>query len=130
MRSPLGPVLVILGIATTLVLVLVLFQAIGLRGDLDRVRTDAAALRADVAALADVEPEVSRDELERQLGILESGIRDWLIATGADGFNPDASPGTGQQASDEVMDRLDQVLDRLDALDGRLDQICEGVPIC
>lgn len=131
MRSPLGPVLVILGLATTLVLVLVLFQAIGLRGDLDRVRTDAAALRADVAALADVEPEVSRDELERQLGILESGIRDWLIATGADGFDPDASPAAGQGGSDdEVLDRLELVLQRLEALDSRLDEICEGVPVC
>jgi len=131
MRSPLGPVLVILGLATTLVLVLVLFQAIGLRGDLERVRTDAADLRADVAALAAVEPEVDRDELERQLGILESAIRDWLIATGADGFDPDASPAAGQQGGDgEVLDRLDEVLKRLEALDDRLDQICEGVPVC
>ena len=52
MRSPLGPVLVILGLATTLVLVLVLFQAIALRGDLERLRADASDLRADVAALA------------------------------------------------------------------------------
>ena len=132
MRSPLGPVLVILGLATTLVLVLVLFQAIGLRGDLERVRTDAADLRADVAALAAVEPEVDRDELERQLGILESAIRDWLIATGADRFDPDASPAAGQQGGGdgEVLDRLDEVLERVEALDARLDQICEGVPVC
>lgn len=132
MRSPLGPVLVILGLATTLVLVLVLFQAIGLRGDLERVRTDAADLRADVAALAAVEPEVDRDELERQLGILESAIRDWLIATGADGFDPDASPAAGQQGGGdgEVLDRLDEVLERLEALDARLDKICEGIPVC
>lgn len=131
MRSPLGPVLVILGLATTLVLVLVLFQAIGLRGDIERVRADAAALRADVAALAAVEPEVTRDELQRQLTDLESGIRDWLIATGADGFDPGASPSAGQQGgNDEVLDRLDEVLDRIEALDARLDQICEGVPVC
>jgi len=132
MRSPFGPVLVILGLATTLVLVLVLFQAIGLRGDLERVRADAADLRADVAALAAVEPEVDRDELERQLGILESAIRDWLIATGADGFDADASPaGTGQQGSNrEVLERIDDVMAQLEALNDRLEQICEGVPVC
>jgi hypothetical protein len=131
MRSPTGPILVILGLATTLVLVLVLFQAIGLRGDLEALRDDAAELRAEVAALAQVEPEVTRDELERQLGILESGIRDWLIATGADGFDPDATPGSGGQGGDEeVLDRLDLVLQRIEALDSRLDEICEGVPVC
>lgn len=132
MRSPIGPILVILGLATTLVLVLVLFQAIGLRGDLEALRSDAAELRADVAALAGNEPEVTRDELERQLGILESGIRDWLIATGSDGFDPDATPGTGGQGGtdDEVLDRLDLVLQRIEALDSRLDEICEGVPVC
>jgi hypothetical protein len=131
MRSPTGPILVILGLATTLVLVLVLFQAIGLRGDVDALRSDAAELRADVAALAANEPEVTRDELERQLGILESGIRDWLIATGADGFDPDATPGAGgQDTDDEVLDRLDLVLQRIEALDSRLDEICEGVPVC
>jgi hypothetical protein len=131
MRSPTGPILVILGLATTLVLVLVLFQAIGLRGDLEALRADAAELRADVAALAANEPEVTRDELERQLGILESGIRDWLIATGADGFDPAATPGAGgQRDDDEVLDRLDLVLQRIEALDSRLDEICEGVPVC
>lgn len=132
MRSPTGPILVILGLATTLVLVLVLFQAIGLRGDLDALRADAAELRTDVAALAASEPEVTRDELERQLGILESGIRDWLIATGNDGFDPDATPGAGGQGGDddEVLDRLDLVLQRIEALDSRLDEICEGVPVC
>lgn len=130
MRSPIGPILIILGIASTLVLVLVLFQSIGLRGDLDRVRADAAALRADVAALAAVEPEVDRDELVRQLEILESGIRDWLIATGVDG--PSESPTSGQGPGNDraVIDRLDEVLDRLEALDARLDQICESVPVC
>lgn len=125
MRSPLGPVLVITGVATILVLVLVLFQVIGLSGDADALEARVDALGTDVAA---IEPGVDRDELIRQLEILESGIRDWLIATGADGFDPDASPG--QQSSGEVMDRLDEVLDRLEALDRRLDQICEGVPVC
>jgi len=126
MRSPLGPVLVITGLATILVLVLVTFQAIGLRDDVGRIAERVDALGVEVAAL---EPGVNRDELQRQLEILESGIRDWLIATGADGFDPDATPGTGSQAGG-VMDRLDEVIDRLEALDRRLDEICEGVPIC
>jgi len=37
MRSPIGPIMVILGLATTLILVLVLLQTIGLRGDLERI---------------------------------------------------------------------------------------------
>lgn len=126
MRSPVGSILVILGLATTLVLVLVLFQAIGLRGDLQRVQDEVTILRteAEVQTVA-----VDADELQRQLGILESGIRDWLIATGVDG--PSQSPGAGGQGdSSEVLDRLDEVLDRIDALDARLDQICESVPIC
>lgn len=126
MRSPLGPVLAILGLATILVVVLLIFQNFALREDLERANTQLAAIQSDVAAM---EPGVDRDELQRQLGILESGIRDWLIATGADGFDPDASPGA-PGGGDEVMDRLDEVLDRLDALDARLDEICESVPVC
>jgi hypothetical protein len=129
MRSPLGPVLVILGLATTLVLVLVLFQAIALRGDLERLRADAADLRADVGALADVEPEVTRAELERQLGVLEADIRELIDAGGGSGPDSTAQAG-GQRDDDEVLDRLDLVLQRIEALDSRLDQICEGVPVC
>lgn len=125
MRSPIGPVLVITGLATILVLVLVIFQAIGLRDDVDRIGERLDTLSAEVAAL---EPGVDRDELQRQLEITESAIRDWLIATGADGFDPDASPGT--QGRDEVLEGLEEVLDRLEALDRRLDEICEGVPVC
>jgi hypothetical protein len=128
MRSPLGPVLVILGLATTLVLVLVLFQAIALRGDLERLRADATDLRADVAALADAEPEVTRAELERQLGLLEADVRDLIEAGGSSG-NPSPQAG-GQRDDDEVLDRLDLVLQRIEALDSRLDDICEGVPVC
>ena len=126
MRSPLGPALLIVGLATILVLVLLIFQVIGLGNDADRLSEELDALRADVAA---IEPGIDRDELERQLGITESALRDWLIATGADGFDPDATPNAGQDA-DDVSDRLDEILDRLEALDRRLDQICEGVPVC
>ena len=126
MRSPLGPVLIILGLATTLVLVLVLLQASAIRDDLRGLGDRLDALEDDVAT---IETGVDRQELERQLGILESGLRDWLIATGADGFDPDAEQGSGQ-ARNEVLERLDEILDRIDALDARLDEICEGVPVC
>ena len=126
MRSALAPVLVILGLATVLVLVLVLFQANAMRDDVGRIGDRVRALENEVAAL---EPGVDRNELQRQLDDLESGIRDWLIATGADGFDPDASPGTGQ-GRDDVAEGIDEILDRLDALDRRLDEICEAVPIC
>ena len=127
MRSPVGPILVILGLATTLVLVLVLLQASALRDDLRGLGNRVDALQAEVAT---IEAGVDRGELERQLGILESGIRDWLIATGADGFDPDAEQGSGQTGGDEVLERIEEVLERLDALDARLDEICEGVPVC
>ena len=126
MRSPLGPALLIIGLATILVLVLVIFQVIGLGTDAARIGEELDALRAEVAA---IEPGIDRDELERQLGITESALRDWLIATGADGFDADATPNAGSDDGD-VNDRLDEILDRLEALDRRLDQICEGVPIC
>ncbi len=45
MRSPIGPILILLGLATTVVLVLVLFQSIGLRSDLERARADVASLQ-------------------------------------------------------------------------------------
>lgn len=127
MRSPLGPVLIILGLATTLVLVLVLLQASAIRDDLRGLGDRVDALEDEVAA---IETGVDRRELERQLEILESGLRDWLIATGADGFDPDAEQGSGQTGTNEVLERLDEILDRIDALDARLDEICEGVPVC
>ena len=48
MRSPIGPILILLGLATTVVLVL--FQSIGLRSDLERARADVASLRTEVEA--------------------------------------------------------------------------------
>ncbi len=134
MRSPIGPVLILLGLATTVVLVLVLFQTIGLRGDLERAREEVATLRTQVETQ---EPSVTADELTRDLDELESNLRDWLIATGADGgFKGDpGSPaggddGDGGGSASELLDRMDEVLARITALDNRVDEICEGVPIC
>ena len=126
MRSPIGPILVLLGLATTVVLVLVLFQTIGLRSDLERAQVEVAELRAQVEAQ---ESGVTDEQLVRRLDEMEAGIQDWLIATGADGGFDD-SPAGGATDRDELMERLDQVLDRITALDDRVDEICDGVPVC
>lgn len=129
MRSPIGPVLIGLGLATTVVLVLLIFQTIGLRGDLERARDEIATLRTEVEGR---EEGVTAVELRRDLDELESGLRDWLIATGADGgFEGDPStPAGGRTTADEVLERLDEVLERITALDDRVDEICRGVPVC
>lgn len=131
MRSPIGPILILLGLGTTVVLVLLLFQTMGLRSELERARADVASLKAQVEAQED--PMTTAD-LTRELAEFESGIRDWLIATGADGgFNGDPSQpagGDGASSTDEVLERLDLVLERITALDERVDEICGGVPVC
>jgi len=129
MRSPIGPILVLLGLGTTVVLVLLLVQTMGLRSDLDEARTEVAALQEQVDAQA--EP-MTVSELTRGLEELEAGIRDWLIATGADGgFDGDPNqPAGGAGTVDELLDRLDEVLERITALDRRVDEICESVPVC
>lgn len=131
MRSPIGPILILLGLGTTVVLVLLLVQTMGLRSELERARADVASLQAQVEAQE--EPMTSAD-LTRGLDDLESGIRDWLIATGADGgFEGDPSQpavGGGASSTDEVLEQLDLVLERITALDDRVDDICDGVPVC
>lgn len=128
MRSPIGPILVILGIATAAVLVLVLLQSMGLRDELRQARDEVATLQARVDTLETVAP----DDLRRELEELESGIRDWLIATGADGgFETDpGQPAGGSATAGEILDRIDDVLARITALDRRVDEICESVPVC
>jgi hypothetical protein len=126
MRSPIGPILILLGLATTVVLVLVLFQSIGLRSDLERAREEVATLRAEVEAQ---EAGLDDDTLVRRLDELEAGIRDWLIASGADGAF-DGSPAGGGTDAGSLQDRLDEILARVTALDDRVDEICEGVPVC
>lgn len=127
MRSPFGPVLVILGLATVLLMVLVLFQTIGLRDDLGRLNDRVATLGEEIAAQ---EPGIARGELQRTVNDLESRLRAWMLENLADA-GPAASPGTGSVGgADEILDRLDEVLDRLEALDERIDEICDGVPVC
>ena len=120
MRSPIGPMLVLFGLATTVVLVLLLFQNVGMRSELESTRAELDAL---TVAVSDQDPGVTDLELDRQLGQLEVRIRDWLISNGG---SPGADPGTGGA----VAQRLDEIIDQIEALDARLDEICENVPVC
>lgn len=126
MRTATGPLLVVIGLAMTVVLVLLLFVNLGTRTELDATRAELAALRE---TLEEMEPGVTVDELEQHLVTLEGGIRDWLIATGADGGFT-TSPGTDSAAGTAIVERLDEILERIEALDARVDEICEGVPVC
>jgi hypothetical protein len=125
-RTAIGPLLVVIGLAMTIVLVLLLFVSLGTRSELEATRQELAELRAAVEA---TEPGITVDELEQQLVQLEGGIRDWLIATGADG-GFDTSAGTDSAAGAAIVERLDEILERIEALDARVDEICEGVPVC
>jgi hypothetical protein len=108
--------------------VLVVLQSMSMRDELRQARDEVAALQARVVTIETVSP----DELRRELTVLESGIRDGLIATGADGgFDGDPSqPAGGGSSAEQILDRLDNVLARINALDQRVDEICEGVPVC
>jgi hypothetical protein len=129
MRSPIGPILVVFGLATAAVLVLVLLQSMSLRDELRQARDEVALLQSQMDTTATVSPE----DLRTELAELESGIRDWLIATGADGgFETDpGQPAGGDSASaEQILARIDEVLARVTAMDRRVDEICEGVPVC
>lgn len=133
MRSPVGPVLVIMGLATTVVLVLVLLQTIGLRGDLVAVRDDVGVLRTEVD---DLDRGVPMSELSMELAELENDIRDWVVAFSSSSSSNvpsdgDPSSPTGGTTPDvEVLDRINDVLARIDDLDARIDEICANVPVC
>lgn len=128
MRSSIGPVLVILSLATAVVLVLVLLQTSGLRGDLDRARAEVVTLRQQVEGL---ERGVPMSELSMRLAELENDIEAWVVAFGNDTVPGDTtSPAGGASAGEEILDRLDEVLRRVNALDDRVDEICRNVPVC
>ena len=128
MRSPIGPALIILSLATAVVLALVLLQTIGLRGDLDRARTEIVTLREQVEGF---ERGVPMSELSMRLSELENDIEEWVIAFSADTAPGDGStPAGGSVGADEVLDRIDDVLARINDLDERIDEICGGVPVC
>lgn len=127
MRSPTGPLLILLGLATTVVLALLLFQVLGLREDLDRARQDVATLRASVEAGPDA---VTVGELEERLDALEADLRVEIagtrLAPGSGGSDGDA----GVTDDDALADQIAEVLERITALDERVDEICENVPVC
>ena len=125
MRSPIGPILVLLGLGTTVVLVLLLLQVNGLRSDLEAARGEVTALQAQVDAR---EAGVTTEELRRELDALEADLRDALASGGAGAGDP-SQPAGGGSAS-ELLDRLDEVLDRITALDERVSDICDSVPVC
>jgi len=130
MRSPIGPILIILGLVTSVVLVLVLLQTIGLRGELVAARGEVGVLRTQVE---DLDRGVPMSELSMELAELENDIRDWVVAFGGNDDPADgdpSSPAGGATANAEVLDRLDDVLARIDDLDARIDEICANVPVC
>jgi hypothetical protein len=128
MRSSLVPAILVLGIVTVAVVVLLVAQSMSLRDELRQARAEVGALQARVEQIDTVSPDALRRELEE----LESGIRDWLIATGADGgFESDPGQSNGDSpTADQIMARIDEVLVRITALDERVEEICEGVPVC
>ena len=128
MRSPIGPALVILSLAMAVVLVLVLLQTTGLRGDLDRARAEVVTLREQVDGL---ERGVPMSELSMRLAELENDIQEWVVAFSSDTVPGDGSTPAGGSASiDDVLDRLDDVMARINDLDDRVDEICGNVPVC
>lgn len=125
MRSPIGPILVVLGLGTTVALVLLLLQVNGLRSDLENARADVSALQARI----ETQPSgVTADELRRELDTLEEDLRNALAAGGSGGGDP--SQPAGGDDTGQLVDRLDEVLDRITALDERVSDICDGVPVC
>ena len=128
MRSPIGPALIILSLATAVILVLVLLQTTGLRGDLDRARAEVVTLREQVETF---ERGVPMSELSIRLAELENDIQEWVVAFSSDTTPGDGSTPAGGDASiDDVLDRLDDVLARINDLDDRVDEICQNVPVC
>ena len=128
MRSPIGPILLILGLATTLVLVLLLVQTLGLRGELETARAEMAELRTQVTTADDAG--VTGEELDASLADLETRLETLLADTNAGGGGGDPSQPAGGSGSDDLADQLDEILQRIAALDDRVDEICGNVPVC
>ena len=124
MRSPIGPVLVIIGLATTIVLVLLLFQTVGLRSELETARADVAALREDIDTAPDA---ATVDELRTELDALEEELTAALRQDRAPNADDPSQPAGG---GDDIDEQLEEILDRIGALDRRVTEICANVPVC
>ena len=127
MRSPIGPILIILGLATTAILVLLLIQTIGLRGDLESARADVAELRSRVEA---AEAGVTTEELNASLADLESRLETLVGGSGGASGGGDPSQPAGGGAAGAIAEQLDEILERISGLDARVDEICGNVPVC
>ncbi len=122
MRSAIGPLTVLIGMAVTVVLVLLLFVNLGTRSELEGVRGELDALRA--AADAAAEQEIGPAELVDRLDEIDAAVDELLLDTGDTGQPTDGDDATA------ITDRLDEILDRVEALDARVDEICDNVPVC
>ncbi len=125
MRSATAPLLVILGLASILLLLFLLLQTMGLRGELEATRDELTTLQA---AMEGVERGVPMSELSLRLAELENDIESWVIAFSSD--VPSGGSADGGAGTAALLDRLDEVLDRITALDARVDEICGSVPVC
>ena len=125
MRSPIGPILVVLGLGTTVVLVLLLLQVNGLRSDLEAARADVTSIQSQVDSR---ESGVTTQELRQELDALRADLADALGSDGGADGDPTQPAGGGSDG--ELLDTLDEVLDRITALDRRVSDICENVPVC
>lgn len=127
MRSPVGPALIILSLATAVVLVLILLQTTGLRGDLDSARVEIVTLREQVEGL---ERGVPMSELSTRLSELENEIREWVVSGSGTTPGDPSTPAGGGASTGDVLDRIDDVMARINDLDDRIDEICRNVPVC
>ena len=114
-----------LGLGTTVVLVLLLLQVSGLRSDLENARAEVSALQSQVER----QPSgVTAEELQRELDTLRTELQEALADGGGSAGDPSQPAGGG--STGQLLERLDEVLDRITALDERVSDICDGVPVC
>ena len=124
MRSPTGPILVILGLASTVLIVLLFVQSIGLRDDIDAARAELASLRsADEMPMPADELRAALDDLSARLDELETSA-----GVGNGPTDPEQPAGGGDDGA--IADRLEEILERIEALDARVDEVCDNVPVC